>query len=216
MRQAHAHATSHLTLWPYSRALGGARMRREEVGEEARASAWEEEGAVGGGRRAGEACLRRTASRLKRPLPPRTCLPSPPPRVSTPPSAPTPCAHPKPLHHGKLTPKRSEPSRCVIASSWSKSCPRASLPGLHDSNGMKPYICFCTRRYPCLCANTHTHKGARLAGGAIGAREPPPSSASRLVLRMSSPLLAPLPLDHPPLRCPMRTPASTPYPHQAA
>ena len=68
-----------------------------------------------------------------------------------------PRAHPKPLHHGKLTPKRSEPSRCVIASSWSKSCPRASLPGLHDSNGMKPYICFCTRGYPCLCANTHTH-----------------------------------------------------------
>jgi hypothetical protein len=97
---------------------------------------------------------RRTASRLKRrrrPPPPRTCLPSPPPRVSTP------CAHPKPLHHGKLTPKRSEPSRCVIASSWSKSCPRASLPGLHDSNGMKPYICFCTRGYPCLRANTHTH-----------------------------------------------------------
>ena len=125
-------------------------------------------------------------------------LPAKPP-VST---HPTPCAHPKPLHHGKLTPKRSEPSRCVIASSWSKSCPRASLPGLHDSNGMKPYICFCTRGYPCLRANTHTHTGARLAGGAIGALEPPPSSASRLVLRMSSPLLAPLPLDHPPLRCP--------------
>jgi hypothetical protein len=80
-------------------------------------------------------------------------LPAKPP-VST---HPTPCAHPKPLHHGKLTPKRSEPSRCVIASSWSKSCPRASLPGLHDSNGMKPYICFCTRGYPCLRANTHTH-----------------------------------------------------------
>ena len=53
-----------------------------------------------------------------------------------------------------------------------------------------------------VCKHTHTHTGARLAGGAIGAREPPPSSASRLVLRMSSPLLAPLPLDHPPLRCP--------------
>jgi hypothetical protein len=89
------------------------------------------------------------------PAPPTELLPAKPPAPRQ--HTPTPCAHPKPLHHGKSTPNRSEPSRCVIASSWSKSCPRASLPGLHDSNSLKPYICFCTRGYPCLRANTHTH-----------------------------------------------------------